>query len=168
MQHQPHPTLTWTLSSGQTRLLPPRECSLVLGAPGFYICSPKLWSPKQGFATQLLTQRVSWIQVPGASPKDPDLIVRGWAGHWCLFVFFKSPQATLKLRADRSRTVSPAGAPPAKTSILHDPRELPPCTAPVLITEGRAPTSEPPEAVHLRITLCFVVGSPVSPVHPTC
>ena len=60
---------------------------------------------------------LSQIQMPGSSPSDPYLIV--WGGVWPLVFFFKkAPQVVLKLWADRSRAVSPAGAPPAKTSIL--------------------------------------------------
>lgn len=45
---------------------------------------------------------------------------------------------------------------------------MPPYTVSALIIEDGAPASEPREAVCFLITLCLMLGSPVSQVHPTC
>lgn len=72
MQRQPHPTLSWTLSSGQTRLLPTKSAALFLVLLDFTSAPPHHGLLNRGLqpSCSLDSPRaLSQIQVPGASPR---------------------------------------------------------------------------------------------------
>lgn len=77
---------------------------------------------EQGFATQLLIGITEGAFTNTGAPRILTSLFGVGPEQWC---FLKAPQVSLKSRADRSRTLFPAGAQPAQTIQSPGPTRKP-------------------------------------------